>query len=91
MSYLHTKLRRTEEANHINRLMNGAPSALDVLGYVHFDTPPPKRPDDIIKVWVANPDKPGWLQMVEMPRSQHEAEVKAMNDAFDAKQREKAK
>ena len=91
MGYLQTKLRRIDEANHINRLMNGTPTIRDVPGYVHFDTSPPKRPDDIIKVWVANPNKPGWLQMVEMPRFQHEAEVKAMNDAFDAKQREKAK
>ena len=91
MSYLHAKLRRIEEANHINRLMNGTPPACDMVGYVHFDEPPPKKPDDIIQVWKANPDKPGWLQMVEMPRSQHEAEVKAMNDAFDAKQRVKAK
>jgi hypothetical protein len=91
MSYLHTKLCRISEVNYINRLMNGTPAAPDVPGYVHFDTPPPKRPDDIIKVWIANPDKKGWLMMVEMPRSQHEAEVKAMNDAFDAKQREKAK
>lgn len=90
MSYLHTKLCRISEANHINRLMNGAPPARDVPGYVHFDTPP-KKPDDVVQVWKANPDKPGWLQMVEMPRSQHEAEVKAMNDAFDAKQRVKAK
>jgi hypothetical protein len=90
MSYLHTKLCRIAEVNHINRLMNGTPPARDMAGYVHFNEPPPKKPDDIIKVWIANPNKPGWLQMVEMPRSQHEAEVKAMNDAFDAKQKEKA-
>ena len=89
MSYLHIKLGRIEEANYINRLMNGTPPAPDVAGYVHFNKPPPPKPDDIIKVWIANPDKDGWLMMVEMPRSQHEAEVKAMNDAFDAKQREK--
>ena len=90
MSYLHTKLCRISEVNHINRLMNGTPPAQDIAGYVHFDTPV-KKPDDIIQVWIANPDKKGYLMMVEMPRSQHEAEVKAMNDAFDAKQREKAK
>jgi hypothetical protein len=90
MSYLHTKLCSIAEVNYINRLMNGTPPARDVVGFVHFDAPV-KKPDDIIKVWIANPNKPGWLQMVEMPRSQHEAEVKAMNDAFNAKQREKAK
>ena len=91
MSYLHIKLCRIAEANYINQLMNGTPSAPDVPGYVHFNEPPPPKPDDIIKVWIANPDKKGWLKMVEMPRYQHEAEVKAMNDAFDAKQMEKAK
>jgi len=91
MSYLQTKLCRIAEVNYINRLMNGTPPAHDVAGYVHFNEPPPKKPDDIIQVWIANPDKKGYLMMVEMPRSQHEAEVKAMNDAFDAKQREKAK
>jgi hypothetical protein len=88
MSYLHTKLCSIAEVNYINRLMNGTPPARDVVGFVHFDAPPLPKPDDIIKVWKANPDKDGWLMMVEMPRSQHEAEVKAMNDAFDAKQRE---
>jgi hypothetical protein len=52
---------------------------------VHFDEPV-KSPNDIIEVWVANPDKAGWMMAVKMPRHQHEAEVKAMNDAFNAKQ-----
>jgi hypothetical protein len=87
MSYLQNKLRRIEEVNYINRTMRGASKDADVVGYVHFNEPPPPKPDDIIKVWKANPDKEGWLMMVEMPRSQHEAEVKAMNDAFEAKKR----
>jgi hypothetical protein len=89
MGYLQSKLCSIEEVNHINRLMNGTPPARDAVGYMHFDTPPPPKPDDVIKVWIANPDKKGWSMMVEMPRWQHEAEVKAMNDAFDAKQKEK--
>ena len=91
MGYFQQKLCSIAEVNYINRLMNGTPASPDVPGYVHFNEPPPKKPDDIIQVWIANPDKKGYLMMVEMPRSQHEAEVKAMNDAFDAKQREKAK
>ena len=87
MSYLHNKLCRIAEVNHINRLMNGTPPARDVVGYVHFNEPPPPKPNDIIKVWKTDPDKAGWLKMVEIPRHQHEAEIKAMNDAFDAKQR----
>ena len=89
MGYLQKKLCNIEEVNRINRLMNGTPPARDMAGYVHFNTPPPPKPEDIIEVWIANPDKKGWLMAVKMPRSQHEAEVKAMNDAFDAKQREK--
>jgi hypothetical protein len=89
MSYLNAKLNRITEANHINRVMNGAPKDADIVGYVHFSEPPPPMPDDIIKVWIPNPDKAGWSMMVEMPRWQHDAEVKAMNDAFDAKQQEK--
>ena len=86
MKSLQSINRAREEARYISRTW-GNTSTPDVAGYVHFDEPPPPMPDDIIKVWIANPDKEGWLMAVEMPRHQYEAEVKAMNDAFDAKQK----
>jgi hypothetical protein len=57
-----------------------------VAGYVHFDEPV-KSPDDMIEVWDKGED--GLLHKKMITRAQHEAEVKAMNDAFDAKQKAK--
>jgi hypothetical protein len=74
------------EARYVSRTWKND-STTDVAGHVHFDTPKTPQPDDIIKVWVANPEKAGWLMAVEITRAQHEAEIKAMNEALDAKWR----
>jgi len=84
MRSLNSVCRARDEARTISRTWRNE-STPDVAGYVHFDEPV-KSPNDIIEVWVANPDKAGWMMAVKMPRHQHEAEVKAMNDAFNAKQ-----
>jgi hypothetical protein len=76
MSYLHAKLRRIEEANYINRLMKGAPSAPDLPGYVHFNEPPPKKPDDIVYVWCMGDD--GLLHKTAITQAQFDADFEAM-------------
>ena len=88
MRSLNSICRARDEARFVSRTWSNPSSAPDVSYPLHINETV-KSPDDIIKVWVANPDKAGWTMMVEMPRHQHEAQVKAMNDAFDAKQKAK--
>jgi len=86
MRSLNSICKARDEARYVSRTWSNTPSAPDVSYPIHVNETV-KSPDDIIEVYVANPNKKGWLMAVMMPRHQHEAEVKAMNDAFDAKQK----
>jgi hypothetical protein len=85
MRSLNSICRARDEARYVSRTWSNQ-STPDVAGYVHFDEPV-KSPDDLIPVWDKGED--GLLHKKMITRAQHEAEVKAMNDAFDAKQKAK--
>jgi hypothetical protein len=85
MRSLNSICRARDEARYVSRTWSNQ-STPDVAGYVHFDKPV-KSPDNMIEVWDKGED--GLLHKKMITRAQHEAEVKAMNDAFDAKQKAK--